>query len=154
YAPPDRGWAYLYAGSAASPNVTNGLDGTWNRQNGTDSWNGDGRGSGNGLPGGVQATNGILTIEDNVPAGSSALDTRRFYFTHNLNQDTTVPNGTSCLTDGVTLPFRARLTPPSPADPLIELTNAPNGFVNVNDGKGMFGIRQAGSGGMLISFSL
>src|SRR5437667_688410 len=72
--------------------------------------------------------------------------------THSLAQDTSVTNGTTLLNDGVTLTFRARLTPPT--DPLTELTNAPNGFVNINDGKGMFGIRQAGSSGMLISFSL
>src|SRR5207247_1517582 len=58
------------------------------------------------------------------------------------------------LNDGVTLTFRARLTPPSAVDPLTELANAPNGFVNVSDGKGIFGIRQAGSSGMIISFSL
>src|SRR6185295_6840699 len=54
--------------------------------------------------------------------------------------------------DGVTLTFRARLTPPS--DPLIELTNAPNGFVNNGSGKGMFGIRQASASGLLLGFSL
>src|ERR1051326_5873619 len=154
FAPPDRGWTYIFTGNAASPSVTNGLDGTWNRQNGTDSWAGDGRGANNSLPGGVQATNGILTIEDDVAVGTSSLDNRRFYLTHNLAQDTNVVNATNLLNDGVTLTFRARLTPPPPADPLTELTNAPNGFVNVSDGKGMFGLRQAGSGGMLISFSL
>ncbi len=154
YAAPDRGWAYIYSGNAASAGVTNSLDGTWNRQNGTDSWFGDGRGTNNGPLGGIGVTNGILTIEDDVAAGSGSLDNRRFYMTHNLAQDTTVSNATTLLNDGVTLSFRARLTPPAPADPLTELASAPSGFVNVSDGKGMFGIRQAGSSGMLISLSL
>src|SRR5207249_9345871 len=92
-----------------------------------------------------------------VAVGTSGTDNRRFYLTHNLAQDTAVTNASTLLNDGVTLTFRARLTPPPPADPLTELTNAPNGFVNVNDGKGMFGLRQASSNGMLgmlISFSL
>src|SRR5205814_114442 len=96
------------------------------------------------------STNGILTIEDAVAIQGNA--NARFYLMHNLAQDLTVTNASTLLNDGVTLTFRTRLTPPT--DPLLELTNAPNGFVNVNDGKGMFGIRQAGSSGMIISFSL
>ena len=67
-------------------------------------------------------------------------------------QEASVTNANTLLNDGVTLSFRARLTPAS--DPLVEITNAPNGFVNVGAGKGMFGLRQAGSSGMIISFSL
>src|SRR5207249_6049929 len=126
YAPPDRGWAYLYTGSAASNSISAALDGTWSRPGSSDSWSGDERGSGNGLPGGVGATNGILTIEDDVAAGSSTSDNRRYYFTHNLAQESGVPNATMLLNDGVTLTFRARLTPPAPADPLTELSDAPN----------------------------
>lgn len=154
YAAPDGGWAYRYAGNAATSALNAALDGTWSRPTTSDSWSGDGRGAGNGLPGGVNTTNGILTIEDAVTSGTSGTDNRRFYFIHNLAQEGGVTNANTILNDGVTLTFRARITPPSPADPLTELTNAPNGYVNFNGGKGMFGIRQSGGSGMLISFSL
>ncbi len=156
YATPDGGWNYIFTGDAASGNLTNALDGTWNHSNGSDSWNRDGRGAGVGLPGGVGTTNGILTIEDNVATTTVTFDNRRFYLTHNINADPGMTNASLLLNSGVTLSFRTRLTPPPPTDPLTELTNAPNGWINANDGKGMFGIRQAGSGGggMMISFSL
>src|SRR5207245_439824 len=84
--------------------------------------------------------------------GGTGFNNRRYYFTHNLAQESIVTNATTLLDDGVTLTFRARLTPPS--DPLIEIPNAPNGLVNNSDGKGMFGIRQAGDGGRIVGFSL
>jgi len=149
YPAPPGGWAYVFQGSAVASSLTAALDGTWDHQN--DSWSGDGRGAGNGLPGGVSTTNGIITIEDAVTSGTG-FNNRRYYFTHSLAQESSVANATTLLDDGVTLTFRARLTPPS--DPLIELPNAPNGLVNNSDGKGMFGIRQAGNGGGIIGFSL
>lgn len=154
YATPQGGWTYIYAGSAAASPEFAALDGTWNHDNGTDSWSGDGRGPGNGLAGGVGTTNGLLTVEDVITSASPDTDNRRFYFTHSLSQEAAVTNANTLLNDGVTLSFRARLTPAPPADPLTELTNAPNGFVNLSAGKGMFGIRQSGSSGMIISFSL
>src|SRR3954471_15045273 len=152
FAPPDGGWTYLYTGNAVSNSLSAALDGSWNHLNGSDAWSGDGRGVGVGLAGGVSTSNGIVTIEDAVAAGTTGNDNRRIYFTRNISTDPATTNANTFLNDGVTLSFRARLTPAT--DPLIELTNAPNGFVNVNDGKGMFGIRQAGGGGMIISFSL
>ncbi len=152
YPTPQGGWSYIYQGDAASNSLTASLDGRWNRQNGIDSWDGLGRGAGNGAIGGVEATNGILTLEDANAVGTTGSDNRRFYFTHDINSDAPVTNANSILNDGVTLTFRARLTPPT--DPKLELTNAPNGWVNTNDGKGIFGLRQAGSSGLLISFSL
>jgi uncharacterized repeat protein (TIGR01451 family) len=149
YPTPQGGWAYIYQGTGISSDLTAALDGTWNHE--TDAWSGDGRGTGNGLAGGVSTTNGVLTIEDNVASGAG-FNNRRYYFTHNLAQETAVTNASTLLNDGVTLTFRARLTPSS--DPLIELTNAPNGLVNYSDGKGMFGLRQAGGNGLLVSFSL
>ena len=149
YPTPQDGWAYLFAGDGAAGSLTAALDGTWNHE--LDAWSGDGRGVGNGLSGGVSTTNGTLTIEDTVTSGTG-FNNRRYYFTRNLAQDAAVTNATTLLNDGVTLTFRARLTPP--ADPLLELTNAPNGLVNNTDGKGMFGLRQAGASGLLISFSL
>ncbi|MEY2409469.1 MAG: hypothetical protein QOF48_2139, partial [Verrucomicrobiota bacterium] len=152
YPAPQGGWAYLFDGGSAASSLGASLDGTWNRNNGLDSWDGLGRGAGNGLPGGIDTTNGILTIEDAIVANGAGFDNRRFYLTRDLNQDAQVTNAGTLLNDGVTLTFRARLTPQS--DPFIEITNAPNGWVNTNDGKGIFGIRQSGSSGLLISFSL
>src|SRR3954469_24277295 len=152
YAAPDGGWTYIYTGTGISSSLSAALDGSWNHFNSSDSWSGDGRGAGNGLPGGLSSSNGVLTIEDAVSTTSSGSDNRRFYFTHNISADPGVTNANTLLNDGVTLSFRARLTPAS--DPLMELTNAPNGFVNANDGKGLFGIRQAGGSAMIISFSL
>ena len=151
YPTPQGGWAYIFQGDDVASSLTAALDGSWNHQNNSDAWSGDGRGVGNGLAGGVSSTNGVLTIEDTVTSGSG-FNNRRYYLMHDLAQEPGVTNATTLLNDGVTLTFRARLTPAS--DPLIELTNAPNGLVNNSDGKGMFGIRQAGSSGLLISFSL
>ena len=148
------GWAYTYKGDEVSISDAAALDGTWNHDNGSDAWSGDGRGAGNGLLGGVGSARGILTIEDAVLSGTTSTDNRRFYFTHDLARDSATTNASKLLDDGVTLHFRARLTPPSPLDPLTELTNAPDGWINSSDGKGMVGIRQAGGGGRIISFSL
>jgi uncharacterized repeat protein (TIGR01451 family) len=151
YPTPQGGWTYLFHGGDVANSLTAALDGSWNHENNSDAWSGDGRGVGNELAGGVSTTNGILTIEDVVASGSG-FNNRRYYFTRDLAQEPGVTNASTLLNDGVTLTFRARLTPPT--DPLLELTNAPNGLVNISDGKGMFGIRQAGSSGLLISFSL
>jgi len=98
-----------------------------------------------------------------VPAGFSPSKTRkaglnaenrRFYFMHNLDQDPMVPDPDTVLDGGITLSFRARLTPPKPTDPLTELAAAPDGAVNSGDGRGMIGLRQSGGAGMILSFSL
>ena len=151
YPTPQTGWAYLYEGNAASNSLTASLDGTWNHNNGSDSWDGLGRGAGNGLLGGVEATNGFLTVEDAIGSNDATAGNRRYYFMRDLGQDTPVTNAASLLNDGVTLTFRARLTPAD--DPRLELTNAPNGWVNANGGKGIFGLRQ-GRDTNIISFSL
>ncbi len=151
YPAPHSGWSYLYGGSGIDGSLSAALDGTWNHE--LDSWSGDSRGAGNGPIGGLSSSNGIVTIEDGVTsAAGGTFNNRRFYFTRNLAQDSAVTNAGSLLDDGVTLTFRARLTPPS--DPLVEITNAPNGLINNSDGKGMFGIRQSGSSGLLLGFSL
>ncbi|HZO54831.1 MAG TPA: immunoglobulin domain-containing protein, partial [Bryobacteraceae bacterium] len=152
YLPPPGGWTYRYEGTAMAPSVTAALDGTWNHNNGSDAWAGDLRGPGILPEGGLSVSNGVLTLED-VMASGTGDDNRRLYFTHQLAQDS-LTNANTILSDGVTFTFRARLTPPPPGDPLTELTNAPNGFINASDGKGMIGIRQVGSSGMIISFSL
>jgi uncharacterized repeat protein (TIGR01451 family) len=152
YAPPDRGWAYLYTGDGVSSTGQAALDGTWNHDNGSSAWAGDGRGASSPPPGGVSTTNGVLTLEDDVVTPTVTKDNRRFYFTHNLVQEPAVTNAGTLLNDGVTLSFRARLT--RPTDSLLELTNAPNGFINTGDGKGLFGLRTRAASSMIISFSL
>lgn len=149
YPIPQGGWNYLYTGDGVNGDPLTALDGTWNHQN--DQWSGDGRGI-DGTPGGVSTTNGLMTLEDAVALTSGTFNNRRIYLTRDLAQDTAVTNAATLLNDGVTLTFRARLTPTN--DPLLEITNAPNGHVNNTDGKGMFGLRQSGSSGMIISFSL
>jgi uncharacterized repeat protein (TIGR01451 family) len=149
YAPPQGGWAYLFGGDSAAGSLSAALDGTWDHS--TDNWAGDGRGAANPPAGGIGTTNGILTIEDTVTSGSG-FNNRRLHLTHNLAQETGVTNAGTLINDGVTLTFRARLTPAT--DPLLELTNAPNGLVNNSDGKGMFGIHQGGASGISIGFSL
>src|SRR5207247_11186598 len=62
YPTPQDGWAYIFQGDGVASGLTAALDGTWDHQN--DAWAGDGRGAGNGLPGGVSTTNGIVTLED------------------------------------------------------------------------------------------
>src|SRR6185503_8194909 len=89
--------------------------------------------------------------EDAIGSNDGGAGNRRFYFTRDLGLDTQVTNSSSLLNDGVTLTFRTRLTPPG--DPLVELTNAPNGWINANGGKGIFGLRQ-GRDTNIISFSL
>ncbi|HXI53582.1 MAG TPA: immunoglobulin domain-containing protein, partial [Candidatus Saccharimonadales bacterium] len=149
HAPPQGGWAYLFGGDSAAGSLSAALDGTWDHS--TDNWAGDGRGAANPPAGGIGTTNGILTIEDTVTSGSG-FNNRRLHLTHNLAQETGVTNAGTLINDGVTLTFRARLTPAT--DPLLELTNAPNGLVNNSDGKGMFGIHQGGASGISIGFSL
>ena len=151
YPAPPLGWTYNYQGVGIASSLTAALDGTWNHE--SDSWSGDGRGVGNGLVGGVSATNGIMTIEDGVTTTTGGtFNNRRFNFLRNLVQDSSVTNAATLLDNGVTLTFRARLTPAS--DPWMELTNAPHGLVNNADAKGMFSLRQTGGGGMIVSFSL
>ena len=86
YPTPHAGWSYLYAGNAIASSQTAGLDGTWNHE--SDSWSGDGRGPGNGLPGGLSTSSGILTIEDAVTTTTGGtFNNRRFQFTHNIAQE-------------------------------------------------------------------
>ncbi|MGC8829176.1 MAG: fibronectin type III domain-containing protein [Verrucomicrobiia bacterium] len=151
YGPPPGGWAYIYTGDSASgaPRRQNqpALDGTWRHENGSDEWNGDVRGVANPPKGGVESNNGVLTIEDAETITSGNNNNRKIYFTHYIGQDGVTIN--NLLDSGVTISFRARLTPP---DDKAEIT-LPNGYGIFSDGKGMFGVRQS-SPSSLISFSL
>ncbi|MBI4327552.1 MAG: PEP-CTERM sorting domain-containing protein [Chloroflexi bacterium] len=151
---PEGGWIYTLTGDSAFGLPAPGgvaLDGTWSNDNGSDEWDGLGRGLGNGQPGGVESAGGILTIEDavNISPGFEPSN-RKLYFTHDVSQEGMANN--AFIDEGLTLHLRARLTPRS--DELA----TPNGYGIFDGGKGNFGVRQAGpTGGTsegLISFSL
>ena len=151
FAPPPGGWTYIYTGDSAAgaPRRQNqfALDGTWRHENGSDEWNADSRGPANPPKGGVESNNGILTIEDAESSTSGNNNNRKIYFTHSITQDGVTVN--NLLDSGVTISFRARLTPP---DDKAEIP-LPNGYGIFSDGKGMFGVRQSNPSS-IISFSL
>ncbi|MGC8743684.1 MAG: fibronectin type III domain-containing protein [Verrucomicrobiia bacterium] len=151
YGPPPGGWTYIYTGDSAAgaPRYQNqfALDGTWRHEVSSSEWNGDLRGPANPPKGGVESNNGVLTIEDAETTTSGTNNNRKIYFIHDIVQDGVTVN--NLLDSGVTISFRARLTPP---DGKEEIT-LPNGYGIFSDGKGMFGIRQS-SPSSLISFSL
>ena len=151
FEPPVGGWAYVYTGDSASgaPRRQNqpALDGTWRHENGSDEWNADGRGPGVDQPGGVESANGTLTVENANPATSGDNNNRKLFFTHSVTQEGV--SAVNLLDAGVTICFRARLTPP---DAKAEIT-LPNGHGIFYGGKGMFNVSQS-SPSSLISFSL
>lgn len=158
---PAGGWTYVFTGDRADGVAQPGgvaLDGAWRNDNGSDEWDGLGRGVGVGALGGVSARNGVLTIED-ASASTEVIENRKLYFVHDVSHDSVLNDG--WVNAGVTLYFRARITPST--DPLYELAPDPNGLPNggygiFNGGKGNFSVRQAGlSGGDsegIVSFSL
>ncbi|MBI3881087.1 MAG: immunoglobulin domain-containing protein [Verrucomicrobia bacterium] len=152
YQDPPAGWTYIFRGHAAKGGAHDSgvpaLDGTWSNGPGVDSdrWAGDGRGTGNGPKGGVETSFGVLTMEDAETSGSGNSN-QKLYFIHTLGQDGVTNN--NLLDTGVTLSFRARLTPP---DGREEIT-LPNGSGIFSAGQGMFSIRQ-NNPFSIISFSL
>ncbi len=152
---PAGGWGYVYHGDRADGVGQPGgaaLDGTWRNDVTSDEWDGLGRGVGVGAVGGVSVRDGVLTIED---ASTEAFaPNSKLYFLHEVSQESILDDG--WLDAGVTLYFRARLTPPT--DAALELAPAPNGYGIFNGGKGMVSLRQAGpTGGTsegIVSFSL
>jgi hypothetical protein len=159
YDEPAGGWNYFFGADSAAgaPRRQNqpALDGTWRHENGSDEWNGDGRGPGVDVPGGLSSAGGVLTIEDAVTTSSGNNNNRKLYLTHDLKQDDVAAN--NVLDTGVTLFFRTRLTPPpgeiNSGVPNADNSYLPNGYGIFSDGKGMFGIRQSNPSA-LISFSL
>lgn len=150
--PVSSGWAYEYQGDAAAGTPAPGgpgLDGTWSSANASDDWDGVGRGTGVGQPGGVSVGNGALTIEDTVLENPGFEGSNRnIYFTHSLSQDNIL--SPDILDTGITLNFRIRLTASS------DEMETPNGYGIFAGGKGNIGVRQIGSDGNegIISFSL
>ncbi len=157
YPPPPGGWTYIYNGDQAigAAKGTPVLDGTWDHNNSSSEWDGSGRGAGAGARGGISTDGNSLTIEDALGATNGPNSNSRIYFTRNLG-DSGVNNAARILDDGVTISFRARLTPDA-VSPAAEMA-LPNGYGIFGGGKGNFGIRQAGGPGGaqagLISFSL
>ena len=164
YQDPPGGWRYIFQGGVKSSPTNQALDGTWVYATDaySSSWAGDGRGPGVGQVGGVSASNYVIsgvswdyiTIEDASNTTSSGSNNRRFQFIHMTATNGLPADAAANLLTNVTITFRARLTPPT--DPLLELPylrEAPNGYFNGSDGKGMFSIRQSNPGS-IISFSL
>lgn len=146
YANPAGGWSYIYNGDQTNPlpSVVSKpnpcLDGTWNGNNGSSEWDGSWRGAGNGKPGGISSDGNILTIED-VDAGSGSLNNRKLYFEHPMWRENLAQDPVNILDTGITLTFRARLSPPE-IQPAAELSNLPRGWGIFSDGKGQFGAHE------------
>lgn len=149
---------YLFDGDAAvagPANSSDSLDGTWDHNNGSDTW--DGTGLGAGGPGGASALveDGVtfLRIQDAGDPrdyGMPDPSNRKVYFTHAIDSGL----------DGARLEFRARVATSPPLDDLYPdggagITPWPAqglGYHIRDNGKGMFGIAEGGLG--IISFSL
>ncbi|GMV95792.1 MAG: hypothetical protein AMXMBFR83_01620 [Phycisphaerae bacterium] len=162
----DPGWTYEFTGNAASPGVSQAgaLDGAWDHDNGSDSW--DQSDIGTGAPGGVSAlssgSTNYIRIQDpgdprqyNMPDPSN----RKIYLTRNITADGA---SNTILNDGVTITFRARVATGSPLDnayPASPVGVVPwpaggRGYGIHDGGKGNFGIKQGTGSNGNISFSL
>jgi hypothetical protein len=126
YEDPAGGWTYAYLGAAAAPGSLgapgfDALDGTWDRENGSDSWDGSGLGgtfaAGN-APGGVSALSAgatdFIRLQDTgnpttAPTSIPDPSNRRVYLGHNIANDAGVTSPASIVSGGVTLTFRARV---------------------------------------------
>ena len=158
---------YTYDGSPDAPGGGTGfdaLDGTWSHNNGSDEWDGTGIGIGLGRPGGAMSlTEGATTflrIQDTGDPRDYGMgdpgSTRKVYLGHNLSADGV---SDTCLDDGITLAFRARLSTSDPLDDLhpdggsgVIPFPAPDGYLIHDGGKGSIGLHQNAGG--TISFSL
>jgi len=176
YEDPTGGWTYAFLGDAAASGSLgapgfDAMDGTWDRENGSDSWDGSALGgtfaAGN-APGGVSAlTQGetnFIRLQDtgNPTAAPTSIpdpSNRRIFLGHNIANDTGVTNPDTVVTDGVTLSFRARVATAATGiiDPMhTAATGAENfgvahgtpwptegdGWLGHDGGKGVFGIRE------------
>src|SRR6185503_13938284 len=139
-ASPVGDWTYVYSADEdrSSPRHTAApaLDGTWDHENSSDEWDGDRPATGFNQPGGAISDNGILTIVDSSSLTVGTNNNRMIQFTHDLAQDG-VANG-AILNSGITLYFRARLTPPS----THQETALPDGYAIFGAGRGNLSVRQ------------
>jgi hypothetical protein len=129
YTDPAGGWTYAFLGNSASPgsgvvgDTFDVLDGTWDRLNGSDSWDASvigGTIDASNAPGGVSAlasggTDFIRLQDTGDPRDhgfpdveNSAGSNRKIYLGHDIAADTGVQNPGAIL-NGVTLTFRARI---------------------------------------------
>jgi hypothetical protein len=153
YAAPVGGWDYVYEGAQADEGEAfSALDGTWDHDNGSDSWDGTASG-GAGAPGGAgiftEGTTNFLRIEDTGdPRGQGFADpsNRKIFFGHNLATEGTTGN---VLSSGITLHFRTRLATTGPLDHSVPAGG--DGYRLNNSGKANF---MVSSGGATIGFVL
>jgi hypothetical protein len=184
FSDPAGGWTYAYEGEGVAPGTTAGndftaLDGTWDRQNGSDEWDGSGLGGTLGdsnRPGGISAltegTTRFIRMQDTGdPRSHSFADpssNRKMYPGHNIANDAGVMNP-STIGEAVTMSFRSRIATPATGILDAQFPNGENGnvggtpwqaggngYLGHDGGKGTFNIRQtgAGPGNGVISFSL
>jgi hypothetical protein len=133
YSDPAGGWSYAFLGNSASPgsgvvgDTFDALDGTWDRLNGSDSWDASAIGGtidASNAPGGVSAlTSGgtdFIRLQDTgdprdhgfPDVENSAGSNRKIYLGHDIASDSGVQNPGTIL-QGVTLSFRARIATPA-----------------------------------------
>jgi len=173
YSDPEGGWAYIYTGDQAAADDAAALDGTWDHDGGSDSWDGtapgdSGAGGTGNAPGGAgvftEGDTTFLRIQDcgdprDTGGGWADPSNRKITFVHDLGQDAGV-DGSSIVDDGVTISFRARIPSTGVLDP-----HYPNGGggplvwpvmgYNIHDsGYGAFCIKQGTGGDGVVSFSL
>ena len=182
YDDPAGGWAYIFNGDQANPEISAALDGTWDHKegsSGSDAWDGSAIGEidfddKNGAsPGGVSSLlfdcglHRYLRIQDagrpdKGDKGDEGWDwgkpsNRKYTFGHDLALDGV--DGTSILDDGVTLSFRGRIPTTGPLDDEYTsngVTNdwVPKGYYIHSDGYGVFGIKQGTGNDGIVSFAL
>jgi len=164
YGDPDGGWTYIYTGDAAAVD----LDGTWDHDNGSDSW--DESEIGSGIPGGVNALGedgvNFVRLQDNGDFrdhGGSDPSNRKIFFTHDLTNEIDQSVANEILSaGGITLSFRARISTTPPLDDIHPdgggaVTPWPaegNGYGVHDGGKSNFTIHQEEGGDQCISFAL
>lgn len=162
----DPGWTYEYTGDAAGPGAGQdaALDGSWNHDNGSDSW--DESTIGAGAPGGLSSLTdgdvGYVRIQDpgdprdyNMPDNSN----RKIYLTHNIGNEGA---SATILNDGVTLSFRARVSTgglldnahPDGGGGIVPWASGGDGYGIHDGGKGLFTIKQGSGANGAIGFSL
>lgn len=133
---PAGGWAYTYDGATDATPSGAALDGTWDHDNGSDTWNG-GRPSAPDADGGAESIDGVLRIED----AKSSDPNRKIYLTHNVEGLSGLGSGSAFLAPGgagVTISVRSRL----PASP-FDIAVGPEGEFTQNN-KTMWAVRSVG----------
>lgn len=167
YTAPDGGWTYKYdpaKGDALAKGDDSAIDGTFNHDNGSDSWDGSGIGEAGKAPGGLSILDsdgiGFIRVQDAgnpQDKGFSDPSNRKLCMTHDLTQDLNVSAASTIIDDGVTIAFRIKL-PKDGCDSLTSGVVYPatgDGFIHGYGGKGLITLTQAGGDVVkVIGFSL